>query len=416
MSFQSKSLSSFLTSSISGTNVTHPFIPSSQNGVVDPAKILTSDSRSEITTSDPVIISNKDLLPMFFQMKEQVEMVIERLRSGTKKPFEATTTSLHSRILDSDVAGSSSKYQGDFLTMEPSSEMQDLVWSSKITTTQDLDASQDLDMFQDPNVTLGSSFQNPGFDIFNTDYFIDSNNFQDPEISFKATSTSHGISRFAPHIRDVKIPKCFQPFKLKSYDGTTDPKEHVARYMEKIEKFPIPAHLKEGCLCKGFGSTLTGPALRWLLSLPPYSITSFSHMISLFYNHFYERLTNDLYRITQGSNESLGSYLDRFCKKSFCVLDFECPTAVQAFHMGLRSDSPFHEDLILNPCKSLLEVRIRASRFVEEEDRMRFKALSIYDRPNRKLKAPSSKSNRAKPYSRFDNHKLDNTKDDECLG
>ena len=31
-------------------------------------------------------------------------------------------------------------------------------------------------------------------------------------------------------------------------------------------------------MCKGFGSTLTGSALKWLLSLPPYSITSFANL------------------------------------------------------------------------------------------------------------------------------------------
>nr|XP_043619676.1 uncharacterized protein LOC122591474 [Erigeron canadensis] len=173
----------------------------------------------------------------------------------------------------------------------------------------------------------------------------------------------------------MEIPKCIQLLNLKLYDGTKGPKERVARFREKIERFPIPAHLREGYFCKGFESTLTGSALEWL--------------------------------ITQGNNESLGSYLDRFLEKSFPILDLEITSAVHAFHMGLHSDSPLYDDLSENPCRSLLEARIRGSRYAEEEDRMWIKSKSAYDHPNRKLKTSSSKSFRAKPYSRFDDHRVD---------
>ena len=114
---------------------------------------------------------------------------------------------------------------------------------------------------------------------------------------------SHKISRFAPPICDAEIPKRFHVPTMKLYDGSTDPEEHIAQYKEMMEINPIPERLKEACLCKGFGSTLTGSALKWLLSLPPYSITSVANLVNLFNNQFscsrkFERLTSDLYRIT----------------------------------------------------------------------------------------------------------------------
>src|ERR1043165_2175955 len=93
-----------------------------------------------------------------------------------------------------------------------------------------------------------------------------------PEVS----SVCHRVSRFASPICDAEIPKRFQTPSMKLYDGSTDPEEHVAQYREMMEINPIPANLKEACLCKGFGSTLTSLALKWLLSVPPYSITSFA--------------------------------------------------------------------------------------------------------------------------------------------
>lgn len=44
---------------------------------------------------------------------------------------------------------------------------------------------------------------------------------------------------------------------IKLYDGSKDPKEHVAHYRERMEIIPIPIDLKEACLYKGFRSTLT---------------------------------------------------------------------------------------------------------------------------------------------------------------
>ncbi|KAL4562280.1 hypothetical protein LXL04_034479 [Taraxacum kok-saghyz] len=103
-----------------------------------------------------------------------------------------------------------------------------------------------------------------------------------PEVS----PATHRISRFAAPIAETEIPKRFQTPSMKLYDGTTDPEEHIAQYRERMEIIPIPTHLKEACLCQGFGSTLTGSALKWLLSVTPYSITSLAHLVNLFNSQF----------------------------------------------------------------------------------------------------------------------------------
>ncbi|KAF5810461.1 putative retrotransposon gag domain-containing protein [Helianthus annuus] len=146
---------------------------------------------------------------------------------------------------------------------------------------------------------------------------------------------SHKVSRFAPPICDAEVPKRFHIPTMKLYDGTTDPEEHIAQYRERMEINPIPEKLKEACLCKGFGSTLTGSALKWLLSLPPYSITSFANLVNLFNNQFscsrkFERLTSDLYRVTQSHNESLRDYITKFSKESLDIPNLDMATAVEA--------------------------------------------------------------------------------------
>ncbi|KAF5764494.1 putative retrotransposon gag domain, aspartic peptidase domain superfamily [Helianthus annuus] len=231
---------------------------------------------------------------------------------------------------------------------------------------------------------------------------------------------SHKVSLFAPPICDAEIPKRFHIPTMKLYDGTTDPKEHIAQYRERMEINPIPEKLKEACLCKGFGSTLTGSALKWLLSLPPYSITSFANLVNLFNNQFscsrkFERLTSDLYRVTQGHNESLRDYITKFSKESLDIPNLDMATAVEAFKMGLLKDSLFYDDLVMTPCRNLDEVRTRALRLIQLEDDKRIQERQAGSSKQEK-QGSSFKSNKFKSYHRNDNqnvHAVDQEEDDE---
>ena len=113
--------------------------------------------------------------------------------------------------------------------------------------------------------------------------------------------------------------------------------------------------------------------MKWLLNVPPYSITSFAHLVNLFNSQFscsraFEKLTSDLYRITQTEGESLRDYLTKFGKESLNIPHLDVPTAVEAFKMGLLKGSPFYEDLVMTPCRNLDEVRNRALRFIRLDD------------------------------------------------
>ncbi|XP_076949747.1 uncharacterized protein LOC143622509 [Bidens hawaiensis] len=180
---------------------------------------------------------------------------------------------------------------------------------------------------------------------------------------------------------------------MKLYDGTTDPEEHIAKYRERMEINPIPQNLKEAYLCKGFGSTLTGAALKWLLRVHPFSIKSFNRLVNLFNNQFscnrsFERLTSDLYRVTHGRDESRRDYVSKYSKEALEIPNLDVAMAVQAFKMGLKKDSSFYEDLVMNPCKNLDEARNRDLRFIKlEEDRriqQRMDDSNSYNNLNRK--------------------------------
>nr|XP_043633418.1 uncharacterized protein LOC122604605 [Erigeron canadensis] len=225
----------------------------------------------------------------------------------------------------------------------------------------------------------------------------------------KADPQMYRVSKFIPAIADVEIPKKFSAPHIKTYDGTTDPEEHVAQYLERMETVPIPIDLTEACLCKGFGATLSGAALKWLLNLPTGSITSFVHLVNQFNLQFscsrlFEKITSDLYQVTQRNNESLKEFLNRFTKESLHIPKLDMNTVVQALKMGLSKDYLYYQDLVMTPCKSLDEARNRALRFIRlEEDellRKRMKTPSTYDHPNRRTETPVFRPSKNKPYTR----------------
>ena len=230
---------------------------------------------------------------------------------------------------------------------------------------------------------------------------------------------SHKLSRFKWPICDVVIPKRFQTPNMKLYDGSTDPEEHVAQYRERMEVNPIPIEIKEACLCKGFGSTLTGPALKWLLSIPPNTISSFSHLINMFNNQFscsraFEKMTGDLYRITQKSNESLRDYIIRFSRESLEIPNLDMAAAVEAFKLGMDKDNAFYDDLVMVPCRNLDEVRSRALRFIRlEDDKKINRRIDVpkYEHTSRKYDSPQK--NYRKPYNKQDSPKINAIEEDE---
>ncbi|KNA11505.1 hypothetical protein SOVF_134380 [Spinacia oleracea] len=93
---------------------------------------------------------------------------------------------------------------------------------------------------------------------------------------------------FVDEIIYVLLPHYFQVLaNMPEYDGLADPTYHVAVYKVLMMGVPIPENKWEACMCRGFGSTLRGPAVRWIANLPKGSITSFAHLVNSFYGQFF---------------------------------------------------------------------------------------------------------------------------------
>ncbi|XP_074374437.1 uncharacterized protein LOC141714840 [Apium graveolens] len=218
----------------------------------------------------------------------------------------------------------------------------------------------------------------------------------------KETPTSYADSLFHDNISLVEILKCFPIPQMRRYDGTSDPLEHIAQYKQRIFTIPITRDLKEACMCKGFGSTLSGPALQWFVNLPQGSIRTFADLIDAFNLQFvrsrvFEKTTSDLYKIVQRSREPLRDYLTRFNREKVAITNCDVPTVIEAFRRGLERESPLYEELTKYPCRIMDAVQAKAMAQVRlEEDRM--KEDEKYYKPSRKIATPRSRD--YKPYTR----------------
>ncbi|MCI46252.1 hypothetical protein A2U01_0067492, partial [Trifolium medium] len=99
--------------------------------------------------------------------------------------------------------------------------------------------------------------------------------------------------------------------KLETYDGSTDPDEHVEHIDTILDYFQARRPIK----CKLFVLTLKGAALTWFKGLEDNSIDSWEELNKAFSSHFTARKRQpktmaSFSNILQGKDESLRDYIE----------------------------------------------------------------------------------------------------------
>ncbi|XP_056843232.1 uncharacterized protein LOC130495754 [Raphanus sativus] len=132
-------------------------------------------------------------------------------------------------------------------------------------------------------------------------------------------------------------------------------------------------------MCKGFGSTLTGPALQWYINLPTKSIKSFAALSDKFVEQFassrnLEKNSDDLYEVLQHRNEPLRSYIARFNQEKVATPQCNANTTISAFKRGLLPEGDLYKELIKYKCRTMEDVLSRAWAQVRWEEDVASKA------------------------------------------
>ncbi|KAJ9557130.1 hypothetical protein OSB04_011744 [Centaurea solstitialis] len=186
--------------------------------------------------------------------------------------------------------------------------------------------------------------------------------------------TGFQASPFVDEISLIDVPKKYTiPAFATKYSGVTDPVEHVAQYKQLMWTVPIPTQFQEVCMCKSFGSTLTGAALQWLINLKPKSIGSFAELVNQFTRQFassrkMEKQTSDLYYVVQKPGETIHDYFNRFNAAMIEVKNCDVKTAIEAYKRGLEDSSGLYLELTKYPPENFDDVRARTVAFMRIEN------------------------------------------------
>ena len=87
---------------------------------------------------------------------------------------------------------------------------------------------------------------------------------------------------FSQMIMQEPIPPNFKLPQFESYDGTSDPVDHLEAFRTMMLLHGAP----DAILCRAFPSTLKGAARNWYSALKPGTIFSFDQMSHQFVAHF----------------------------------------------------------------------------------------------------------------------------------
>jgi hypothetical protein len=164
---------------------------------------------------------------------------------------------------------------------------------------------------------------------------------------------------------------------LPSYDGLTDPDDHINNF-NAIANF----RKTSGAIrCRLFPTTLRKGALTWYTSLPPQSVSSWQDLTSQFRKNFtasrkQPKTVASLEAIFQGPKESLRDYIDRFIKEAVQV---ETTDEMKRYLLarGVRPRTDFAKVVGIEKPKTLGLLLERAEPYIQYEEQEAADALRL---------------------------------------
>nr|CAD39966.2 OSJNBa0072D08.5 [Oryza sativa Japonica Group] len=146
-----------------------------------------------------------------------------------------------------------------------------------------------------------------------------------------------GCRAFVASLRNVRWPPRFRPTIAEKYDGSVNPAEFLQVYTTGIEA----AGGDDRIMANFFPMALKGQARGWLMNLPPASVHSWEDLCQQFTMNFqgtYPRPGEeaDLHAVQRRDDESLRSYIQRFCQVRNTISCIPAHAVIYAFRGGVR--------------------------------------------------------------------------------
>ncbi|RVW16584.1 hypothetical protein CK203_069351 [Vitis vinifera] len=176
---------------------------------------------------------------------------------------------------------------------------------------------------------------------------------------------------FCSHIIHYEPPRGFLVPKFSTYDGSSDPFDHIMHYRQ-LMTLDIG---NDALLCKVFPASLQGQALSWFHRLPPNSVGNFRELSEAFVGQYlcsarHKQNISILQNIKMQDNESLREFVKRFDQ---AVLQVEACSmdVLRIFKRSICPGTPFFESLTKKPPITMDDLFRRANKYSMLEDDVR---------------------------------------------
>nr|CAN62122.1 hypothetical protein VITISV_016419 [Vitis vinifera] len=165
---------------------------------------------------------------------------------------------------------------------------------------------------------------------------------------------------FCSHIIHYEPLRGFLVPKFSTYDGTSDPFDHIMHYRQ-LMTLDIG---NDALLCKVFPASLQGQALSWFHRLPPNSVGNFRDLSEAFVGQY-------LYSARHKQNISTLEFVKRFGQAVLQVEACSMDAVLQIFKRSICPGTPFFESLAKKPPTTMDDLFRRANKYSMLEDDVR---------------------------------------------